>query len=797
MFSKKKKFSLRIFLSIVLVCFFALIFLINIKHVFAAASEQIARLQGIHIDAIAGSNFAPQYWYGTSSIFDPIKNKIYYFGGMVGDKLLQPCTGTTVNPAYIRVLSLDPTSSTFNQELNYSTLYPPSDASMYRAAVYDPDTKKTYLFGGTRLTTSDGTCVGGAYKVDKRIDLPVISQYDSAANTLTNISGVDASAFTSRTKTATVYNSTNKKIYIFGGENSADIQNRASQTTFYNDLFEYDPINNTFKKITFNGTFSARSGASAAYDPATQKAYIFGGLNSAGALGDILSYDFLNNTFYTVSSNAFSPRQRTGAVYNTINHNIDILGGTSGIAINGVPNINEVLEFNTSNFSINTLTDIATDTNSNTIGLIAPVTYNPLDQKLYFLGTPTSLQIYFYRYSPPPSAIVPTLSVTLSATSPIITNSTSNMSATVGGTATGTINYSFWWNCTNASNSVSAVKAACGDPANSSIGFKKNDTNTNPMPTSHVYSSAGTYTVKVIAERDTAVPATTSVSVVVKQATLTGTLVATSPVSAGSESHFTATAGGTAVDTLNYTFWWNCASPGTDYASTVSACGDPVGNSSIGDKTHDGINDNPLSITHIYPSIGTYYPTVVIQRDGAPAVVAYDSVDVTAPTYTLSGNLSATPSAGYMPLSTILTAVRDNTSAAIGTISYSFWWDCPDTKITSGLKDDVDNVESFCGALVDNTVNDFGYKSDNQIDNHTATISASKTTNPPHVYITAGTYTARIIIEQGSLSDTKTVPITIAPTGTPSSVKVDVHIDWLERNKSESVDYQSILENLK
>ncbi|HEY4506545.1 MAG TPA: hypothetical protein VJH71_00005, partial [Candidatus Paceibacterota bacterium] len=38
----------------------------------------------------------------------------------------------------------------------------------------------------------------------------------------------------------------------------------------------------------------------------------------------------------------------------------------------------------------------------------------------------------------------------------------STLSASVGGTATGTINYSFWWNCTNTSTSVATVQTACG-----------------------------------------------------------------------------------------------------------------------------------------------------------------------------------------------------------------------------------------------------------------------------------------------------------------------------------------------
>src|SRR2546428_5780629 len=81
------------------------------------------------------------------------------------------------------------------------------------------------------------------------------------------------------------------------------------------------------------------------------------------------------------------------------------------------------------------------------------------------------------------------------------------LTASVSGTATGTINYTFWWNCTDPETSVSAVTATCGDPTNASIGAKFNAVTNTSQSATHVYSSAGTFTAKVIAERGTAPPA--------------------------------------------------------------------------------------------------------------------------------------------------------------------------------------------------------------------------------------------------------------------------------------------------
>ncbi|MCX6702908.1 MAG: hypothetical protein NTW60_03525 [Candidatus Wolfebacteria bacterium] len=88
-----------------------------------------------------------------------------------------------------------------------------------------------------------------------------------------------------------------------------------------------------------------------------------------------------------------------------------------------------------------------------------------------------------------------------------------NLTATVGGTETGTINYSFWWNCDNTTKSVSNAMTSCGalnSPAGggtcgapNQYGIKCDGINSPTKTVPHTYDVSGTYKPKVIVERGT------------------------------------------------------------------------------------------------------------------------------------------------------------------------------------------------------------------------------------------------------------------------------------------------------
>ncbi len=75
-----------------------------------------------------------------------------------------------------------------------------------------------------------------------------------------------------------------------------------------------------------------------------------------------------------------------------------------------------------------------------------------------------------------------------------------------GGTAAGSINYTFWWDCNNACDSVASCRlsSACGDPTDPAIGAKFDGVFDDPKIVNYTYSVVGTFTPKVIVERSTA-----------------------------------------------------------------------------------------------------------------------------------------------------------------------------------------------------------------------------------------------------------------------------------------------------
>jgi hypothetical protein len=86
---------------------------------------------------------------------------------------------------------------------------------------------------------------------------------------------------------------------------------------------------------------------------------------------------------------------------------------------------------------------------------------------------------------------------------PLLTTLTANVS----GTATGPINYTFWWNCAEPRTNLTVVTSTCGDPSNPVIGAKFNAVAATSQNTVHVYSPAGVFTAKVIVERGSALNA--------------------------------------------------------------------------------------------------------------------------------------------------------------------------------------------------------------------------------------------------------------------------------------------------
>jgi subtilase family serine protease len=109
---------------------------------------------------------------------------------------------------------------------------------------------------------------------------------------------------------------------------------------------------------------------------------------------------------------------------------------------------------------------------------------------------------------------------------------TTTFTARATGTASGTLNYSIWWNCSDTSTSVSEVESTCGTLSNTcqntSVGYKCNGVSATSQQVTHTYENAGSYTAKMIAEEGSAPPAQATTTITVNT-TLVAPTLATGP----------------------------------------------------------------------------------------------------------------------------------------------------------------------------------------------------------------------------------------------------------------------------
>jgi 6-phosphogluconolactonase (cycloisomerase 2 family) len=228
---------------------------------------------------------------------------------------------------------------------------------------------------------------------------------------------------------------------------------------------------------------------------------------------------------------------------------------------------------------------------------------------------------------------------------------TANLKATVAG-ATGTVNYTFWWNCPAAVSSVQQGIALCGDPTNPAIGAKFDTLSTTTFRvTTAPYVNPGTYTALVVAERGSGAAAAAS-AVAVEPPGLSVALFATpasglSPLSVS----LTATLAG-ATGPIDYSIWWSCGLPGTDLASLAAQCGAlpaPAAgqclSSSVGYACKGWPASQLVTPAHLYATPGSFAPKVVAALAGVSltgqAAVTVTSLAVAGPNPLAPGSSNA------------------------------------------------------------------------------------------------------------------------------------------------------------
>ena len=187
-----------------------------------------------------------------------------------------------------------------------------------------------------------------------------------------------------------------------------------------------------------------------------------------------------------------------------------------------------------------------------------------------------------------------------------------NLTATVSGSALGTINYTFWWNCTNTSSDVSYVgqSSVCGDPTNSAIGAKFNGEAATSKSVGHTYLQNAT--AKVIVERGSAPAAQDQEAIVVSLVAACSVAPSSAPV-------------GNPVT-------WNASATGGDGSYVYSWSGS------------DGLScsgqPSPFcyAVTKVYLSIGSKNGTVTVTSASQSDTKLCGTVNITPGT-----SISATP----------------------------------------------------------------------------------------------------------------------------------------------------------
>ena len=197
------------------------------------------------------------------------------------------------------------------------------------------------------------------------------------------------------------------------------------------------------------------------------------------------------------------------------------------------------------------------------------------------------------------------------------------ITATASGSATGSINYNFWWDCNDDSTDLAILSSPdhCGTPVDPAIGMKADGEAANHLTATHDYSLPGTYHPKVIVERGGADPVEQRAQIVITQAPQKTLDVSLSATQIGnsfpSNISFNTSLSGTASGPSNIKIWWDCQPDLSDLSklSDANQCGDP-NNSALGATAQLSSAESVKNFTHTYSDAGLRHPIVLAERDG-------------------------------------------------------------------------------------------------------------------------------------------------------------------------------------
>ncbi len=279
--------------------------------------------------------------FGASSALDPATNKVYVFGGRANGQLISTILEYNLNSPY-------PYSTT------KGALPAPRDNS---SAVWNPDTKTAYIFGGA----------------DSMGYLGDILEYDP----VTYMIGVVGALPLPRASTCSVWDPINHKAYIFGG---------IDNTGTLNQIVEYDPTFSTsIRAYVRPETLPIKKYlASAVWNPNVNKAYIFGGGNVVNGTrinsNQILEYDPLMHEIKTREETLPSSRILTSSIWNSVANKAYIYGGSDDTV-----NFNQILEYDPAASVVSNRVTISPETlPSGRVSTIAA--WDSINNKTYIFG---------------------------------------------------------------------------------------------------------------------------------------------------------------------------------------------------------------------------------------------------------------------------------------------------------------------------------------------------------------------------------------------------------------------------
>jgi hypothetical protein len=237
----------------------------------------------------------PPIWLGGSStIYDPIRDRIVVFGGRTADSYSNDVWALSLGgtPAWT---TLTPTGTLPN-------------ARAYQSAIYDPVRDRMVIFGGYSISGSLN-------------DVWVLSLGGTPAWTALTATGTPPNA---RSEHSAIYDPARDRMVVFGGREPPQS---------FNDVWVLSLAGTpAWTEETPTGTPpSARSYSNAIYDPVRDRMVIFGGFTEGvGDLNDVWTLSLTDTPAWTALAPAGTlpiPRQDPCVIYDPVRDRMVMFGG--------------------------------------------------------------------------------------------------------------------------------------------------------------------------------------------------------------------------------------------------------------------------------------------------------------------------------------------------------------------------------------------------------------------------------------------------------------------------------------